>query len=173
MYNAVPVFQLHELSDEPASPLTPPPNYDTALRILAQSAESILNKTRCRQSSLVRRSLSMDQVNDNRSQPNSPCGRDTTDDSENHKIERTKSRRIFRFSGKFCKNTGSDIHSSGAKGHSDSQCQSNLVTPPPYPDTPLLYPTSPPPPFSPSVPEVCVQRPSDSEPTVVNREVSS
>lgn len=164
-------FQLRPF-EEPASPITPPPNYDAALMILAQSAESVLNKTRYRQTSLVRRSLSVDQVQERQSQPNSPRIMEATEEHD-IKSNRTKSNKsVFRFSGKFVKRLNS--FSSGAKNQTDSsQCQSSLLTPPPpYPQTPSVYPNSPPPPFTPTVPEIQIHPAVETESSDNNEVVS-
>ena len=157
------MFQLRPI-DEPASPLTPPPNYDAALMILAQSSESLLSKAHRCSCSLLRRSLSLDQV---QGSPSSPGIRDISEENaETHNCSKhgqTKSRSIFRFSGTFRKHSASN--SSGAKNYSDStQCQTSLLTPPPYPFTPT-YPNTPPPPFTPTVPEIHIQPAMDLDTT--------
>lgn len=130
--------------------------------ILAQSAESVLGKARSQGSSLVRRSLSVDHVQDQQSQPNSPRVREGSEESDSNKTPCAKNRSIFRFSGKFRKY--SDSNCGGAKNSSDlTLCQSHLLTTPPYPQSPPVYPSSPPPPFTPTVPEIHIEPSTDPE----------
>lgn len=77
-------------------PLTPPPNYDAALIILARSQESVLTKSR-RKSSVFRRSVSMEQINNSHNETSPSI---TNNESETPK-EQTKRRSIFRFSRQF------------------------------------------------------------------------
>ncbi|XP_052818738.1 uncharacterized protein LOC128244728 [Mya arenaria] len=141
--------RLRELSEEPSSPMTPPPNYDTALIILAQSEESILCKPHSRQSSVIRRCISVDEIQTR--QPQTPVS--SSPDVE-HKDGRHKSRRIFRFSKHFSRRLSqSNGFKSSTSNINSSQCQSFLITPPPYPLTPPLYPFTPPPPLTPLVVE--------------------
>lgn len=128
-------FQLRQLSqEEPRSPITPPPNYASALVILAQSEESLPSKQRS-QSNLVRRSVSMDQIENSVS--DSPRG-----DEPQNKRKYSKTRNIFRFSRQFSKNSGNN----SARA---SESPKTPRTPPPYPQSPCIIPQSPPPPLTP------------------------
>ena len=79
-------------------PMTPPPNYDAALIILAQSQDSVLTKPR-RHSSVFRRSVSMEQML-NTNNGRSPSVTLTSSDTPK---EQNKRRSIFRFSRQFSK----------------------------------------------------------------------
>lgn len=74
--------------------MTPPPNYDAALIILAQSQDSVLTKSR-RKSSVFRRSVSLEQMN-NYPEERSPSV--TNNNSETPKDQNIKKRSVFRFS---------------------------------------------------------------------------
>ncbi|XP_045192152.1 uncharacterized protein LOC123548712 [Mercenaria mercenaria] len=137
MYPATPEQRrLRQLSlDEPRSPMTPPPNYASALIILAQSEESISSKQHS-QSDLIRRSVSLDQIQD--AAPES--SRDSSDSSWKRKYSKT--RNIFRFSRQFSKTSGNNSLRA-------SESPKTPRSPPPYPQSPLIYPQTPPPPLTP------------------------
>ena len=88
-------FQRRRISSD--EPLTPPPNYDAALIILARSQDSVLTKSR-RKSSVYRRSVSLEQMN-NYQNERSPS-LTNNNDSETPKDQK-KRRSIFRFSRQF------------------------------------------------------------------------
>lgn len=135
--------RLRQLSiDEPRSPMTPPPNYDTALVILAMSQDSVLSKPR-RHSSIYRRSMSVEQMAHNRQ---SVC----TDDSQKGPFKQSKgSRRFFRFSRQFSRTSTSSTGNNMTSPHHSPLMSRATLTPPPYPQTPPIYPLTPPPPLTP------------------------
>lgn len=119
-------------TEDPTSPMTPPPNYASALVILAQSQESLSLK----QSNLIRRSVSVDQVY-NDSAPSD--GTSVIPDKNRHTIRRQN---IFRFSRQCSKaNERNSLHV--------PESSSASRPPPPYPESPLLIPDYPPPPPTP------------------------
>lgn len=115
--------------------MTPPPNYASALIILAQSEESISSKQHS-QSDLIRRSVSLDQIQ--RSSAESP-----KESSDSHWKERySKTRNIFRFSRQFSRTSGNGSFRA-------SESPKTPRSPPPYPQSPFIYPLTPPPPLTP------------------------
>lgn len=136
MYPVTPeTRRLRQLSQEEArSPITPPPNYASALVILAQSEESLSSKQRS-QSNLIRRSISLDQIQNRVA--DSP-----KEDTYQGKRKYSKTRNIFRFSRQFSKTSGNN----------SLRCSESPKTPrspPPYPQSPCVIPLSPPPPLTP------------------------
>ncbi|XP_060608211.1 uncharacterized protein LOC132760275 isoform X2 [Ruditapes philippinarum] len=137
MYPATPEQRrLHQLSlEEPRSPMTPPPNYASALIILAQSEESISSKQHS-QSDLIRRSVSMDQIQGSTAGVPKECTESLW------KQKYTKSRNIFRFSRQFSRTSGNSSFRA-------SESPKTPRSPPPYPQSPCIYPLTPPPPLTP------------------------
>lgn len=127
--------------------MTPPPTYNSALLILARSAESLLQHkpVNKRLSVLSRRSLSMDVIEIEQTSP--PKQESAEADGHPTNDWKSKSRNIFRFSRQFSKPGHIPSHSD--KDGSGHHCQSILITPPPYPQTPPIYPLTPPPPCTP------------------------
>lgn len=122
--------------------MTPPPNYASALIILAQSAESLLSKDT--QSNIVRRSVSLDQVQDAAS--NSTRGDTGLPEKNRH----SRTRNIFKFSRQFSRTSAT---SNGNNNTNTRLSESPKIprSPPPYPQSPIVIAQRPSPPLTPLI----------------------